>query len=155
MAHCFTHVQIDFEGLPVVIVNQAMKRQPMCVHYIREALTGTRRKKKSVTARPSSTRSEDEEDKQNDSDNERTENDRFSHSYAYGEEMPVKDFLVGHPEHKPQPESVVVIPIDRHTLDGPATTHPPNDGDLTPHSLELEGEHNDMQNSTNKLMTQF
>ena len=149
------YVQIDFEGLPVVIVNQAMKRHPMCIHYIREALTGSRRKKRVVTARPSATKSEDEADKQNDSENECTVNDRFSHSYAYGEEVPVKDFLVGHPEHKPQPESVVVIPIDRHKLEGPTTSHPPNDRDPIPHSNGLEMEHNDMQNSTTKLMTQF
>ena len=154
-AHFSMYVQIDFEGLPVVIVNQAMKRHPMCIHYIREALTGSRRKKRAVTARPSATKSEDEADKQNDSENECTVNDRFSHSYAYGEEVPVKDFLVGHPEHKPQPESVVVIPIDRHKLEGPTTSHPPNDRDPTPHSNGLEMEHNDMQNSTTKLMTQF
>lgn len=146
-----THMaHIDLEGLPVVIINQAMKRHPMCVYYIREALTGSRRKKKSESALPPLTKGE-EAAALNGSESLFTGNDRFSRSYAYGEEVPVSDFLVSHPEQKQQPDSVVIVPIDRHTLES-YRHDPPTDCQTEGSDQTAHGDHDGILKSSNRIL---
>ena len=110
--------QINLCGLPVVIINQAMKRQPMCVYHIREVLHHSKTNKCSGS-KPFST----------------TKVLAHSHnSLAYGKEVPVSDFLRVNCD---QIEQHCCVSVDVHENDSLHKGYHPSDGQqLTTHQAE-------------------